>query len=203
MPPSLTSTAISDVRSIVERFALQPVRVLSEYIRDSYPSFSASSISGRPAVGIGANRKVFTAGYEGLQIDGFLHMLLHSGVQRLVDVRSNPVARRFGFHKSTLGRLCGLLGIDYVHVPQLGIASEERRQLNTEADYDSLFARYEQTTLINEETTISLVCSLVKEKPSVLVCFEADACMCHRSRLAERIALATNLLIVHLESSHQ
>lgn len=56
---------------------------------------------------------VYTAGYEGMQVDGFLNLLLQSGIRRLVDVRHNPVSRRYGFHKKTLASLCERLDIEY------------------------------------------------------------------------------------------
>lgn len=51
-----------------------------------------------------ASPAVYTVGYEGLMLDGLLDLLLRVGIKRLIDVRCNPVARRFGFHKSTLDR---------------------------------------------------------------------------------------------------
>jgi uncharacterized protein (DUF488 family) len=48
-------------------------------------------------------------------------------IRRLIDVRSNPTARRYGFHESTLDRLVNRLSIEYRHFAELGIRSEIRR----------------------------------------------------------------------------
>ena len=143
---------------------------------------------------------VYTAGYEGLSIDGFLNMLVQHGITCLIDVRQNPTSRRYGFHKTTLSRLCGLLNIEYVHIPELGIKSQYRRDLKTLSDYRALFKQYTAATLAAELDSIDEVTKLITEKPSVLVCMEADPVYCHRSCLAKYIADKTFLPVKHLDS---
>jgi uncharacterized protein (DUF488 family) len=145
-----------------------------------------------------AELAVYTAGYEGLTVDGFLDMLVQKGIRRLIDVRNNPVARRYGFHRSTLSRLCKNLEIDYVNIPELGIRSELRQDLQTQYDRDRLFDRYEKTTLVDESSLVARVAELICQKPSVLVCMEAQPCQCHRSRLAEAAAKICRLPVHHL-----
>jgi uncharacterized protein (DUF488 family) len=108
------------------------------------------------------------------------------------------VARRYGFHGSTLGRLCGELGLDYLHFPELGIASEERRSLASPADYEALFVRYGRTTLRRERGAVREVARLSAEKPSVLVCFEADPARCHRTLVAKAVSRETGLPVRHV-----
>lgn len=143
---------------------------------------------------------IYTAGYEGLQIDAFLNILLKAGIQQVIDVRFNPVARRYGFHKSTLARLCGNLRIQYRHVPEVGIPSESRANLQQAADYKKLFQNYKQEVLSVQQDSVKTISEWVASKPSVLVCMEADPCFCHRSHLAEKIAKHTGLTINHLTS---
>ena len=138
---------------------------------------------------------VYTAGYEQMSVDAFLNRLIDNGIQRIIDVRNNPIARRYGFHKSTLSRLAGYLDIDYVHIPELGIASSRRRSLTTHADYQELFDEYEQDTVRVQTEAVDRAAALVKEKASVLVCMEADPVCCHRSRLANAVAELTGLEI--------
>ena len=144
---------------------------------------------------------VFTAGYEGLQVDGFLNLLLQSGIERLIDVRNNPVSRRYGFHKSTLAKLCERLAIEYRHEPEVGIPSAWRTQLDTQADYDRLFDRYERDILPAQQVVIERIAALVTESPSALVCQECEPRCCHRTRLAKCVAHATDLLICDLRAS--
>src|SRR5437588_3825906 len=81
-----------------------------------------------------------TIGYEGRSLEMYLNELLRDGVTMLCDVRRNPLSRKYGFSKSTLSKACEGVGIRYEHLPELGIAAEKRRELDTQADYDALFA---------------------------------------------------------------
>ena len=128
-------------------------------------------------------------------------MLMRQGIQRLIDVRSNPVSRRYGFHKTTLSQLCKSLDLEYVHRPELGIPPVLRQSLNTHADYESLFAKYDAEILSAKAAEVEEVSQLIQAKPTVLVCMEADPQMCHRSRLAKAISDKSRLPIRHLEPS--
>jgi uncharacterized protein (DUF488 family) len=141
---------------------------------------------------------VYTVGYEGLMLDGLLDLLLHAGVKRLVDVRCNPVARRFGFHKSTLERHCRDLDIAYLHIPELGIPSAKRSGLGDMKSYDRLFRYYEDSILPANKDLIRSLSSVVEREPSALMCMEADAKCCHRTRLAQAIAKETGLPVKEL-----
>ncbi len=162
-----------------------------DYIEKYHSWYTSNPVKSRPK----ADCAAYTAGYEGLHIDAFLNRLLGDGIQRLIDVRINPAARRFGYHKSTLSRLCGRIGIEYCHYPQLGIRSELRRNLQTQEDYMRLFVDYVQTTLSEESDAIATVTDLMEEKPSVLMCIEADPQMCHRTLVARAVASLSGLEI--------
>lgn len=131
---------------------------------------------------------MFTIGYEGISLEKYLLKLIENGVKLLVDVRRNPLSMKFGFSKSLLQRYCHCVGIDYIHLPEVGIASEYRRNIESKEDYEHLFAFYRETTL-NEtrQTQIQILKLLKKYQRIALTCFEADACRCHRSHLAKAI----------------
>ena len=106
----------------------------------------------------------------------------------LVDVRNNPLSMKYGFSKSQLQRYCSSLGIEYAHYPEVGIQSEQRQELNTQADYDKLFAVYCQKNLKKTIASQIKILDLLKEKKRIaLTCFEANICQCHRKHLAEAI----------------
>lgn len=138
---------------------------------------------------------IYTAGYEGMQVDGFLNLLLRSGIRRLVDVRNNPVSRRYGFHKSTLAKLCDRLDLEYCHEPEVGIPSAWRCELDTQADYDRLFGRYVKDVLPHQASVIQRIAGSMSTAPSVLVCQEEQPVCCHRSHLATQVAGITKLEI--------
>ncbi len=146
-----------------------------------------------------APRAVYTIGYEGVTVDGFLNALVQQGIRRLIDVRNNPLSRNFGYSKKTLSDLCGRILVDYVHRPELGIPSAQRAGLHDPSDYARLFDWYEATVLPERGAEIGQVASLMKEKSSALMCFEREPACCHRGRLAPRVAERNGLAVHHLE----
>lgn len=141
---------------------------------------------------------VYTIGYEDRSVDGFLNKLLRAGIRRIVDVRANPVSRKYGFAGRALASLAGKLGLGYVHRPELGIPSERRKEVQTPSEFRELFSYYERQILPSRTGEIAEVAQLIKATPSVLVCMEKEAVDCHRSRLANRVAALTSLKVVHL-----
>jgi hypothetical protein len=168
----------------------------------NYPYYAIrSEIAGRVLSGeemkdlVGKARPAFpgpgllTIGYEGRSLEGYLNALLQAGVTVLCDVRRNPISRKYGFSKSTLSRACGGVGMEYQHLPQLGIASEERQELNCQADYDALFEVYKRTTLPLQEETLTLISNWIgnENKRVALTCYERLPQQCHRHCVAEAV----------------
>ncbi|WP_263370821.1 DUF488 domain-containing protein [Granulicella cerasi] len=140
----------------------------------------------RPAVSAAC---FFTIGYEGSSLEGYLNRLIRNNVKTLVDVRRNPLSRKYGFSKKTLSDTVRKLGIGYVHIPELGIASDRRQELNTQADYDRLFNSYEKQELKqNSKALQDLFDLFLKDKRVAITCFEASVCMCHRGRVAKAMS---------------
>jgi len=196
--PPVDSALRGEIESLLRKLSGFSADKLIDYVYTRYPYYTVNSEIRRLAERPVAEPAVYTAGYEGLSVDAFLNMLVVNGIRRLVDVRNNPIARRYGFHKSTLGRLAGHLGIEYVHVPELGICSEKRQGLGGGADRKALFRQYERTTLVEEKSAIRRVSGMMQEVPSVLVCMEAEPSCCHRSHLADPVSKLTGLPIIHL-----
>ena len=92
------------------------------------------------------------------------------------------------------------VGIKYINIPQLGIESEQRVELNTMVDYEKLFSNYEKTTLLHGEKYLNQILDLIKQyKRVALTCFEADYHMCHRSRVANAlIKMQKDLILEHI-----
>jgi len=139
-----------------------------------------------------------TAGYQGLSVEAFLGRLLHAGVTLLIDVRANPTARRFGFHRSTLERCCQAVGIRYEHVPELGIGTDQRRDQTTPAQRQQLFRTYAQSVVATHAQALGVVTSWVRDEPAVLVCLEADPMDCHRTHLGRLISATLDRALIDL-----
>lgn len=82
---------------------------------------------------------LYTIGYEGISLEEYLNRLIKNDVKVLVDVRNNALSMKFGFSKTQLKTFCASLNIEYLHIPEVGIQSEQRQELKTQTDYDNLF----------------------------------------------------------------
>jgi hypothetical protein len=131
----------------------------------------------------------FTIGYEGAMLEGYLNRLIKNNVRLLVDVRRNPLSRKYGFSKKTLSETVKKLGMEYVHIPELGIASEKRQGLNSQADYDRLFDSYERHELRENKRALEQLFGMFLDRKRIAItCFEAHVCMCHRGRVANALS---------------
>ena len=129
-----------------------------------------------------------TIGYEGLSLDEYLGKLRDAGITVLCDVRRNPVSRKFGFSKKRLADGCDAVGIRYEHLPQLGIASDKRHHINTDAARDALFHWYEHDVLPHERDALRTIRNWIEAGERVaLTCFERDASDCHRQFVARAL----------------
>lgn len=123
---------------------------------------------------------LFTIGYEGKSLENFINQLIQNDIHVVCDVRKNPVSRKFGFSKSKLQHVLETIGIRYVHVPELGIESQKRTNLNFIEDYENLFKDY-KNTLSDRKWYLDFVFSLLREnKRAALMCYEKESFMCHR-----------------------
>ena len=134
---------------------------------------------------------LFTIGYQGITLEAYLNKLIKNNIKVLCDVRKNALSMKYGFSKSQLKNACNGVGIEYIHIPEVGIDSEQRQELKTQADYDVLFEEYKNLNLKKSIDSQTEILNLLKKNRRVaLTCFEADVCQCHRKHLSEAI---TNL----------
>jgi len=129
-----------------------------------------------------------TIGYESRSLEGYLNLLIGDGVTVLCDVRRNPLSRKYGFSKSTLMNGAAGVGIRYEHIPELGIASEARRELRTQADYDALFDTYARESLPKQMKYLVKIMGWIEKGERVaLTCYERLPEQCHRTSVAKAL----------------
>ena len=132
---------------------------------------------------------LFTIGYEGVSLEEYLNKLIINGIKVLCDVRKNSLSMKYGFSKTQLQKACEGVGIKYKHIPDLGIDSDKRQELNTQTDYNNLFTIYRNDILTKTRSQQEEIIELLKTYERVaLTCFEANIYQCHRKHLAEAIA---------------
>jgi uncharacterized protein (DUF488 family) len=141
---------------------------------------------------------IATAGYQEESIDHFLKKLLRSEIECIIDVRSNPVSRKYGYSKSQLQSMCEKIKMDYVHFRELGVPSSLRMNLDNEESYYKLLEKYEKEILPQNTDACERAGNTALKKRSVLMCYEKDKNFCHRSRLALSISEKTGLEVRHL-----
>lgn len=186
------SLAFTDMRTR----GLKTDQLLDKVYRE-FPWFTLNTVrtGWSPPARPVAEPAIYTVGYEKKQVDDFLNLLLGAGIGRLIDVRKNPVARRYGFHRSTLASLCSHLGIEYLHLPQFGIPSDLRKNLDGDEAYRLLFQKYCRQVLPKLPDDIQSLAQQMTEKPSALMCAEENPKHCHRTHLATALAEVTGLAV--------
>ncbi len=136
---------------------------------------------------------LFTIGYEGLTIDAYLCRLISNNVRMLIDVRMNPYSRKHGFSQKSLQSYLQKVDIAYLHLPELGIPSNRRKNLGNKESYENLFAYYSKEVLPNQVEALATIRSQVAEVHRVaLTCFEAQPSMCHRSEIVTALKSSPN-----------
>lgn len=195
----LKSTDRAAICRIVDRVGNTSSQELIRYVYREHPYYAINSEirhsilnkreqelinSARPPTN--NSSRLFTIGYEGQSLEQYLNRLIEKNIGLLCDVRRNPVSMKFGFSKRQLQYAVQGLGIDYVHIPELGIDSSKRRELSTPDDYQALFQEYRETTLEKNSGLLKDIMHLVKRYHRVaLTCFEADYKSCHRSCISD------------------
>lgn len=198
--PSLKKEDQAAIKQTKKEVAEFNQKELVRYTYIKYPYFAIKSqiveelLSDKELEKVNAQKRrfdkpaFFTIGYEGISLETYLNKLIINDIKLLCDVRKNPLSMKYGFSKNQLKRACESVGIEYMHIPQLGIDSEKRTDLKTINDYNLLFDEYEKTTLVDNNTKVEELYKLnEKYKRIAITCFEKEPCMCHRSRVANAL----------------
>jgi len=161
---------------IAHKFSIKPYKKQSTFFQEDKKDF-------------------FTIGYEGITFENYINKLIANNIQTLCDVRKNPFSMKFGFSKNMLKHTLEQVGIKYVHLPELGIESEDRQVLNTLEDYKILFQEYETKTIQTDKAQKALqyLSNLSKHENIALTCFEKDIEYCHRGVIAKKLQVEYKL----------
>lgn len=131
--------------------------------------------------------KLATIGYERDTQAAVIQRLKDAGVEVLIDVRAVAASRRAGFSKTLLAASLNAAGIGYVHLRQLGTPKPGRdaARKGRVAEMHEIFHAH----MVEPAAQIELVkaTEIARDKQAALLCYEADACGCHRTILANWI----------------
>jgi uncharacterized protein (DUF488 family) len=131
--------------------------------------------------------KLFTIGYEAATQADVIATLARAGVEVLIDVRAVPASRRAGFSKRLLAASLAEAGIAYVHLRALGTPKAGRiaARAGRHQEMRTIYAAHLEEPQAQTELIEAL--ELARERPSALLCLEADPAHCHRRIVAERL----------------
>ncbi|WP_103665012.1 DUF488 domain-containing protein [Gracilimonas amylolytica] len=142
---------------------------------------------------------LYTIGYEGISAEEYMNRLYSKQVNLLVDVRKNSMSMKYGFSKSQLKNMCQKMGIEFLHIPELGIESDKRQNLNTPKDYELLFDEYKRETLPNRDTELNQLKELTEKYERVAItCFEREHTSCHRHKISDHLHEEYGVPIEHI-----
>ncbi|MFT3917299.1 MAG: DUF488 domain-containing protein [Anaeromyxobacteraceae bacterium] len=126
---------------------------------------------------------LFTIGYEGRTLQGFVRVLREASVTQVIDVRELPLSRRKGFSKTPLSAALGRAGIAYRHIRSAGNPFRHEAGDHLER----CLALYSAHLDEHPEITEAVIGAAAGER-SALLCAEANPAKCHRSILAKSAA---------------
>lgn len=142
---------------------------------------------------------LYTIGYEGISAEEYMNRLYSKQINLLVDVRKNSMSMKYGFSKSQLKNMCQKMGIKFLHIPELGIESDKRQNLNSPKDYELLFDEYKRETLPNRNTELNQLKELTEEYERIAItCFEREHTSCHRHKISDYLHTEYGMPIEHL-----
>jgi uncharacterized protein (DUF488 family) len=131
--------------------------------------------------------KLATIGYEKETQSVVIDRLKAAGVEVVVDVRAVAASRRAGFSKTLLSASLNEAGIGYVHLRQLGTPKpgREAARKGRIAEMHQIFRAHMVEP--GAQLELAKATEFAREKKIALLCYEADACGCHRTILANWI----------------
>jgi transcriptional regulator with XRE-family HTH domain len=130
---------------------------------------------------------LWSAGYEGRDIDSFVASLLDSRIDVVADVRLTPISRKKGFSKTRLGEALAEAGIEYTHLRGLGNPRDNRAPF-WDGRLDEGRARFRGVLRSEEaQTDLERLAEHARQCRVAVLCFEKDESRCHRQVVLETV----------------
>lgn len=142
---------------------------------------------------------IYTIGYEGFEAAGFVAHLQEHGIQTVFDIRDTPWSRKPGFTQEDLQENLRKAGIGYVHLPSLGVPKHVRDRFHHDKNWNWFSAAYRDAIRARRVShDLRAIAKQAQTTRCVLMCFEADHRVCHRSIVAQILQDHLSLHPVHL-----
>lgn len=126
----------------------------------------------------------YTVGYSGRDIHEFVSALEQVGVVCLLDIRFNAVSMyKPAFSRRNLTAALLEAGIEYLHMPELGVPSDVRKQATVSGRRADIWDWYDEEVLPRYSQNLNWFFNSTNH-PVALMCVEKDPEDCHRHLLA-------------------
>lgn len=128
-----------------------------------------------------------TIGYESSELSDFIASVSDAGVEILVDVRDRAQSRKKGFSKTALSEALNEVGIEYLHLRELGDPKEGRDAARS-GQWTKFLKIYGKVLSSDvAQDAMDLIVRLSNEKSVCLLCYERDHKACHRKCITDEI----------------
>ncbi|MFF5008898.1 DUF488 family protein [Streptomyces phaeochromogenes] len=141
---------------------------------------------------------LWSAGYEGRDIDSFVASLVDNRINVVADVRLTPISRKKGFSKTRLGEALTEADIEYIHLRGLGNPKDNRAPF-WEGRLAEGRARFRGVMRSDEaQSDLDRLAAHARQSRVAVLCFEKDEERCHRQVVLEAVRKQTSLPVTAL-----
>jgi uncharacterized protein (DUF488 family) len=130
------------------------------------------------------NRRIYSVGYEGLEVAGLIERLLSAGVNLLVDVRLNAISRKPGYSKKALSAQLEAAGIEYRHEAALGNPPDNRDSFRR-GDGEVGRLRMREILMNGSGPALRRLVEDTRHSRVAVLCVERGPKSCHREVITE------------------
>jgi uncharacterized protein (DUF488 family) len=123
--------------------------------------------------------RIYSVGYEGFDVDALAGRLASSKVAVVIDVRLNPVSRKPGFSRKSLGAALERVGIAYEHAPDLGNPPDNRDSFRR-GDGEQGRRRMREMLENGSKGAVERLVERARVDRIAVLCVERDRSRCHR-----------------------
>jgi uncharacterized protein (DUF488 family) len=130
--------------------------------------------------------RIYSVGYEGLEVEALVEHLASVSVSLLVDVRLNPVSRRRGYSRKALSASLEEAGIEYRHEPALGNPQDNRDSFRS-GDGEEGRRRMREMLLNGSGSALRRLVEEARSARIAVLCVERDRFRCHRDVITDMV----------------
>ncbi len=137
-----------------------------------------------------SQRGIIGIGYEGISQEALTDQILGWGVETLVDVRLNAISRKTGFSKKGLQAYLHSRGVQYLHMPELGNARDNRAGFSEPGTVEGDAARRKYRDSLESHAAIRRLDELAELAATgrvAVLCFESRETECHRHEVLRAV----------------